>query len=124
MQRHSALTFQFPRAYWICYFIPSHSAQDGFVLALGGHLLLPLSTLHAMPWQRVSEMASKFKVHHVGHLSSPVFTAYVSESAQHPCPSPWTPHLGHPKSSAFQPVPFQITPDLWCTTVLKLEAKI
>lgn len=43
MQRHSVLTFQFPSACWICYFIPSHSAQEGFVLALGG-LLLPLST--------------------------------------------------------------------------------
>lgn len=43
MQRHSALTFQFPSACWICYFIPSHSAREGFVLALGG-LLLPLST--------------------------------------------------------------------------------
>jgi len=35
-------------------------------------------------------MAGKFKVHHVGHLSGPIFTAYVSESAQYPCPSPQT----------------------------------
>ena len=124
MQRYSALTFQFLSTCWICSFIPSHSAWEGFVLALGGHLLLPLSTLHTMPWQKVSEVAGKFKVHHVGHLNGPIFTAYVSESAQHLCPSPRTPHLGHSKSSAFQPVPFQITPDPWCTTVLKLEAKI
>lgn len=63
-----------------------------------------------MPWQRVSEMAGKFKVHHVGHLSGPIFTAYISEGAQHPCPSPWTPHVGHSESIAFQPVPFQIAP--------------
>lgn len=93
------------------------------MLALGG-LLLPLSTLHTMPWQRGSEMAEEFKVHQVGHLSGPIFTAYVSESAQPPRPSPWTPHLGHSKSSTSQPAPFQITPEPWCTTVLKLEAKI
>lgn len=93
MQRHSALTFQFPSACWICYFIPSHSAWEGFVLAPGG-LLLPLSTLHTMPWQRFSEMPGKFKVHRVGHLSGPIFTAYISESAQYTSSSmdssPWS----------------------------------
>lgn len=86
--------------------------------------LLLLSILYTMPCQRVSEMAGKFKVHHVGHLSGPIFTAYVSESAQHLCPSPWTPHAGHSEPLAFQPVPFQIVPDPWRTTILKLDVKI
>lgn len=69
------------------------------------------------------QTAGKVKVHHVGHLS-PIFTAYVLESAQQLHPSQWTPQLGHSESSAFQPIPFQITSDPWCITVLKLELEI
>lgn len=60
----------------------------------------------------------KFKVRHSRHLSGPIFTAYVSESAQHPCPSPWTSHLGH---SIFS-LPLQVPPDPRCTE--ELEVKI
>lgn len=86
----------------------------------------PPSTLLSLcttPQQTLSQMAGKVKVLHVGHLS-PIFTAYVLESAQQLHPSQQTPQLGHSKSSAFQPVSFQITSDPWCISVLKLELGI
>lgn len=111
MQRHSTLTFQLPSACCICYYIPSHSAWEGFVLALGGLLLPPVHKALEKGFRKGWQV----KVHH-GHLSGPIFTAYVSESAQHLCPSPWT-SLWSLKIFSFSAKTLPNDSWLCCTTV-------
>lgn len=125
MQRHSALTFQFPRACWICYFT---------LILLGRVLCWYVGTASSSPSPPCTQCPGKGFQKWLASLRcvmSGIVAAPFSQltfqkvlNIRVLLHGHLTPHLGHSKSSAFQPVPFQITPDPWCTTVLNLEAKI
>lgn len=113
MQRHSALTFQFPSACCICYFIPSHSAWEGFVLAPGGLLLPPL---HTKPQQNVSERADKIRC--IMGIWAPNFHSLCFRKCSTSVSSLWS-----LKIFSFSDKTLPYYSWLCCTIVLKLEAK-
>lgn len=113
MQRLSALTFELSSACCICYFIPSHSAWEGFVLALGGLLIPPCTT---KSWKKVSERADKLRC--IMGISVAQFSTAYFQKVLNICVLLHRPPFGHLKSSSFQPKPFQmilgsVAPQYW-----------